>query len=188
MNMKSLASLFLFFSNMVAAEASSLANTKWRSQCQSVSSQDHSHLTAIFGEKDFTLTTNNFDAGDCKGSSLVDLKLSGTFASVDGKIDFIYSSAMFTPHDGRVVFYLNLKRAFGYSDWKANVAKNVAGRSVDGKAPAVPAVGARSYDVYKLDGVALFFGKPDKTHDGTSEGARPIEFDMTRMFQTIGAE
>ena len=174
----------VFSTSVVAAD---LANSAWKSVCQSSSSQDHSNLTASFTDKDFYLTTNNFDKSDCAGASLAELKLTGVYAAVDQKIDFTYATAMFTPHDGRVVFYLNLKRAFGYGDWKANVAKNVAGRAVDSQSAPVPAVGTKTYDIYKLDLTKLFFGKPDDGHDGSTAGNRPVAYDMAKPFLAVTA-
>lgn len=73
----------------------------------------------------------------------------------------------------------NMNAYCGFTDWQANVEKDVLGAPCFGF--AIPA-GAKSLDIYLIDGDALKFGQGAKIAAGLTEADRPTVIDETRVF------
>ena len=70
----------------------------------------------------------------------------------------------------------------GFTDWQADVEKDVLGAACYGF--AIPA-GATSLDIYLVDGDALKFGQGAKVAVGLTEADRPTAIDETRVFTRV---
>jgi hypothetical protein len=73
----------------------------------------------------------------------------------------------------------NNYRYCGATDWRANVERNVLGADCQGF--AIP-MGARSLDVYKVEGTTLRFGQGAQIAVNLTEAMRPTMIDATRVF------
>ena len=67
----------------------------------------------------------------------------------------------------------------GFTDWRANVERNVLGASCQGF--SIP-MGARSLDVYQVQGNNLRFGQASQIAVNPSESTRPTMLDAARVF------
>jgi hypothetical protein len=67
----------------------------------------------------------------------------------------------------------------GFTDWEANVEKDVLGADCYGF--SIP-VGGKSLDIYKIEGDTLLFGVGAKIAVDLTEADRPTELDSNRVF------
>ena len=70
----------------------------------------------------------------------------------------------------------------GFTDWVANVEKDVLGADCYGF--SIP-VGGKSLDIYKIEGDTLLFGVAAKIAVELDEADRPTELDSNRIFTRV---
>lgn len=73
----------------------------------------------------------------------------------------------------------NMYQYCGFTDWRANVTRNVLGAMCQGF--AIP-VGARSLDIYRVEGGTLRFGQNALIAVNPAESTRPTMIDAMRVF------
>lgn len=94
-------------------------------------------------------------------------------------IDIAFATFTSTPMTADNAAQNNSYRYCGITDWQANVERNVLGADCQGF--AIP-TGARSLDIYRVDGSTLRFGLGAQIVVNPSESTRPAALDASRVF------
>lgn len=81
-----------------------------------------------------------------------------------------------TAKNDSTVTAFNSAQFFGMSDWALNVEKEVTGLNGDGTASAD---GSSQFEIFKITGNTLCFGKKSETNDGSSAAKRPTELETS---------
>ncbi len=107
-------------------------------------------------------------------------------AAADGskKLDLAFDTYRYKPAVAEAAMVNNQYMYCGFSDWAANVEKDVMGRMCYGF--SIPQSG-KSFDIYKVEGTTLKFGKDSKISATPQESERPAAIDDSRVFTRVGA-
>lgn len=95
------------------------------------------------------------------------------------QLDLVFATFTSTALTGENADFNNMNAYCGFTDWEANVEKDVLGAECYGF--AIP-VGAESLDIYRVDGDTLKFGQGAKIAVGLTAADRPTAIDDTRVF------
>lgn len=98
------------------------------------------------------------------------------------KLDLSFESFKSTALTAENAVFNNMNAYCGFTDWEANVEKDVLGADCYGF--AIP-VGGESLDIYVVEGDTLKFGQGAKIGAELTEADRPTVIDETRVFTSV---
>jgi hypothetical protein len=105
--------------------------------------------------------------------------VTGQTAAGDTKIDIAFATFTSTALTAENAAFNNMNQYCGFTDWEANVQKDVLGKPCYGF--SIP-VGGKSLDIYRVEGDTLKFGKGALIGASLGEADRPTVIDDTRVF------
>ena len=138
-------------------------------------SYDDLALSGSFDEFDDADCTNGIHTSHWTGTSTI----AGTTATGETKIDIAYATFTSTPLSAVNATTNNSFQYCGFSDWSANVEKNILGAPCQGF--AIP-VGGESLDIYQVTDATLLFGTDAPIGTNLTEADRPTTLNENNVF------
>ncbi|MFM7203335.1 MAG: hypothetical protein ACKO6N_21310 [Myxococcota bacterium] len=132
-------------------------------------------LKGNYTEYDDESCTNAIHSSDWTGT----VEVSGKTEAGDTKIDIAFATFTSTPLTADNAALNNGYYYCGFSDWEANVEKDVLGADCYGY--SIP-VGGKSLDIYRITEDTLLFGTDAPIGTDLTEDQRPTTIDETRVF------
>ena len=132
-------------------------------------------LTGTYSEYSDDACTSAYHVSTWTGTASV----GDTRANGARKLDLSFDTFTSTALTAENADFNNMNAYCGFTDWAANAEKDVLGADCYGF--SIP-VGAKSLDIYLVDGDTLKFGQGAKTATGLTEADRPTMIDETRVF------
>jgi hypothetical protein len=164
-------------------------NGTWETPCFLVPGQQlKSKTRLVYNSLKLTGSYTDYADADCKvvrgASTWTGTATVGAAGAAAGskKLDLSFDSYKYKPVVAEAATVNNQYMYCGFMDWVANVEKDVLGRACFGF--SIP-VGGKSFDLYKVEGNTLKFGKDSKISASPQEADRPSVIDENRVFTLV---
>lgn len=169
-----------------SSSATELEGT-WASDCTDIGDGYYAIMTRVHSGSARTSTSRLFSDANCAKPMLQydyeqSFKIGDALADGIKKIDITMSKASFTALSPATVAEAKQGKYFGYSDWKKDEPRDIAGKAMTTDDEAEDKVGSVFYTIFKIKDGRLYGGNTS-SGSGTSEVNRPTEIDTSYSFK-----
>ena len=148
----------------------------WKQDCRS-----NTIRTESFAGPSVTLEENYFTDAACT-KPIMQFKNTGTYIVINEQMDFRFVSVSTTLQMDAMVDDFNRRQVCGFTDWKINEEKELAGLICrffnEATNTQVPKTDDMRYGIYKIKADYLFLGQLTPTKNALTPEARPTEWNL----------